>query len=56
MQAVQNQTFTIIQEIQKKVNEMYTDWKATGGFGSHTDNDPKWIGVRKHFLHFFIGY
>lgn len=32
------------QDIQKKVNEMYADWKATG-FGGHTENDTKWIDV-----------
>jgi hypothetical protein len=38
----------MIQDIQKKVNEMYTDWKATGGFGNHTaENDTKWIEVNK---------
>jgi hypothetical protein len=43
MQIMQNKTFSIIQEIQKNVNEMYTDWKATGGFGSHAESDTKWI-------------
>ena len=35
--------FTIIQDLQKNVGEMY--WKANGGFGNHTENDTKWIEV-----------
>ena len=46
MQLMQNQMFTIIQGIQKNVNEMYLDWKATGGFSSYPENDTKWIEVR----------
>nr|CAG8490060.1 5651_t:CDS:2 [Entrophospora candida] len=33
MQNVQNQMFMIIQDMQRKVNEIYLDWKAAG-FGS----------------------
>ncbi|PKY26167.1 hypothetical protein RhiirB3_441382 [Rhizophagus irregularis] len=35
--------FTMIQAMQKNVNEMYLDWKSTGGFGSHAENDTKWM-------------
>ena len=45
MQIVQNQMLTIIQDIQKNINEMYLDWKSTGGFSSHTENDMKWMEV-----------
>ena len=38
--------FTMIQAMQKNVNEMYLDWKSTGGFGSHAENDMKWMEVR----------
>jgi hypothetical protein len=44
MQNVQNQLVTIVQDVHKKVNEMYTDWKATG-FGGHSENNTKWIEV-----------
>ncbi|CAB5154948.1 unnamed protein product [Rhizophagus irregularis] len=43
MQLTQNRMFTMIQAMQKNVNEMYLDWKSTGGFGSHAENDTKWM-------------
>lgn len=45
---MQNQMFTILQDVQKKVNEMYIDWKATGFGGTHVGNDMKWIDVSIH--------
>ena len=53
MQTMQNQMFSIVQDIQKNVNEMHTDWKATGGFSSHAINDTKWIEVSS-VLYFFL--
>ena len=35
---------TMIQDMQKKIDEMYADWKAIG-FGGHTKDDTKWIEV-----------
>ncbi|CAB4401547.1 unnamed protein product [Rhizophagus irregularis] len=35
--------FMIIQAMQKNVNEIYFDWKSTGGFNSHAENDMKWM-------------
>ena len=54
MQNVQNQMFTIIQDIQRKVNEMYVDWKAAGFGGSQAESNIKWINVRieHYFIHF----
>ena len=45
MQNMQNQMFTILQDVQKKVNEMYIDWKATGFGSSYIEKDTKWIEV-----------
>ena len=42
---MQKQMFTMIQDIQQNVDEMYTDWKTNGGFGSSVENDMKWIEV-----------
>ncbi|CAB4392465.1 unnamed protein product [Rhizophagus irregularis] len=42
MQNVQNQLVTIVQDVHKKVTEMYTGWKATG-FGGQSENNTKWI-------------
>ncbi|CAG8764087.1 8262_t:CDS:2, partial [Funneliformis caledonium] len=39
---VQTQMIVMIQDIQKKINEMYIDWKVIR-FGSHMENDTKWI-------------
>ncbi|CAB4417098.1 unnamed protein product [Rhizophagus irregularis] len=33
----------MIQDIKQNVDEMYTDWKANGGFGNHAKNDTRWI-------------
>ncbi|PKK58638.1 hypothetical protein RhiirC2_720381 [Rhizophagus irregularis] len=33
-----------LQDVHKKVTEMYTDWKATG-FGGQSENNTKWIEV-----------
>ena len=41
---VQNQLVTIVQDMQKKVNEMYADWKVNG-FCGRTENDTKWFEV-----------
>jgi hypothetical protein len=42
---MQNKMFATVQDIQKKVDEIYGDWKSTG-FGGHVDkNDMKWIDV-----------
>jgi hypothetical protein len=57
MQTTQNQMMSIIQGIQKDVNEMYTDWKAAGGFGGrHTENDTKWIEVSSNIINYFNEY
>jgi hypothetical protein len=53
MQNVQNQMFTIIQDIQTKVNEMYVDWKA-GGSTSHIENNTKWIDVSDTIKFFYL--
>ena len=56
MQRVQNQTLTIVQDIQKKVNEMYINWKAAGfGDGSQVESDFKWINisVKCYFINIF---
>ncbi|RGB22247.1 hypothetical protein C1646_677979 [Rhizophagus diaphanus] len=42
MQLMQTQMFTIIQEIQKNVNEIYADVKSNGGL-SQIENNTKWI-------------
>ena len=43
--------FTIIQDMQRKVNEMYVDWKAAGFGSSQVENNTKWINVRiEHYL------
>jgi hypothetical protein len=47
MQIVQSQMFTMIQEIQKNVNEIYMDWKSNGGLSNHIENDTRWIEVNK---------
>ncbi|CAG8849049.1 13106_t:CDS:2, partial [Racocetra persica] len=39
---VQLQMVPMIQDIQKKLDEMYSDWKAVG-FGVQMKNDTKWI-------------
>ena len=47
--------FATVQDIQKKVDEIYGDWKSTG-FGGHVDkNDMKWIDVSIN-RHLFISY
>ena len=46
---MQNQMFTIVQDVQKKVDEIYKDWKAIG-FGSKGENDMKWIDVSINVL------
>ena len=53
MQVVQNQMFTIIQDIQTKVNEMYVDWK-TDGSTSHIENNTKWIDVSDIIKFFYL--
>ena len=50
---MQNKMFTMVQDIQKKVDEIYGDWKSTG-FGSHVKNDMKWIDVSISNSHLFI--
>ncbi len=55
MQNVQNQLVTIVQDMHKKVNEMYIDWKAAG-FGGHTENDTKWIEVSMNIMFLFTSY
>ncbi|KAF0537231.1 hypothetical protein F8M41_008645 [Gigaspora margarita] len=42
IQEVQLQMVTVIQDIHKKLDEMYSDWKAVG-FGSNIKIDKKWI-------------
>lgn len=55
MQNVQNQMFTIIQDMQRKVNEMYVDWKAAGFGSCHVESNTKWINVRiEHYLIYFL--
>ena len=58
MQRVQDQMLTIVQDIQKKVGEMYVDWKAAGfGGGSQVESDIKWINVSiktQHYFFYFI--
>jgi len=49
MQNVQNHLVTIIQDMHKKVDKMYTDWKATG-FCGRTENDTKWFEVSVLFF------
>ena len=46
MELMQTQMFTMIQEIQKNVNEIYMDWKSNGGLSNHTESDTKWIEVK----------
>ncbi|CAB5364931.1 unnamed protein product [Rhizophagus irregularis] len=46
LQFMQKQMFTMIQDIKQNVDEMYTDWKANGGFGDHTKNNTRWIEIR----------
>ena len=55
IQDMQNKMFATVQDIQKKVYEIYGDWKSTG-FGGHVDkNDMKWIDVSIN-RHLFISY
>ncbi|PKK59305.1 hypothetical protein RhiirC2_719905 [Rhizophagus irregularis] len=52
LQFMQKQMFTMIQDIKQNVDEMYTDWKANGGFGDHTKNNTRWIEIKKNSLAF----
>jgi hypothetical protein len=52
MQLMQTQMFTMIQEIQKNVNEIYADMKSNGGLSNQIENNTKWIEVKVYILRY----
>ncbi|CAJ0643055.1 3508_t:CDS:2, partial [Entrophospora sp. SA101] len=47
MQNVQNQMTMIIQDIQRKVNEIYVDRKAAGFGNGQVESNTKWINAQR---------